>query len=473
MSTSKHCYRILILAVVILLVNGAAYAGGYNLAGVGAKGLAMSGAFRAIADDWSAMYWNPAGLAGQQNSVTLSGKMLYPIVWLTPNVTSNYPGYEGYVNGVKQSTKETGYLAGGFGVTYGINDKFTAGFSAFSPSALGADWRNLFTGPPYGYNNNVPYPEKGWNSKIAVIDFHPTLAYQATDKLKLGIGIAIQYGDILLESPKLVASGAPMPFHQFYVDAVLEGDGLGYGFNLGALYDLTEKISLGLSYRGSVAIAVEGKVKQTLILPTSLGIQAANPSQAALFGGGSLVAEPTGKADFPIPADAGLGISMKATDQLTLAFDVIWTNWGSVDEIEVEMDGVGPTGSPAENSTLIMNYEDTYRFNIGFEYLVSEFNDFRIRGGYYYDPSPIPDGSLRPTITDIEDKSNISLGFRWMPAPKVALEGYWEHLFTGERTIAEIDEDGDGAIDNVAGDWKLQVDTFGISLSYYFGGYEK
>ncbi|MDP8237592.1 MAG: outer membrane protein transport protein [Candidatus Hatepunaea meridiana] len=461
------------LLIISVLCTGA-YAGGYNLAGVGSKALAMSGAFRAVSDDWSAMYWNPAGLAGQANAFTIGSKMLYPIVWLTPDVPSHYPGYEGYHNGIEQTTKETGFLAGGFGLTYQLPKNLTVGFSVFAPSALGADWQNLFTGPPYGYNNTEPYPEKGWNSDLKVIDFHPTIAYSVNEKLDVGLGLAIQYGDICLESPKMVPSGAPFPFEHFYVDAVLEGTGLGFGFNLGVLYKISETIKFGASYRGPVDIAIEGTVKQKLIHPYSLGLQAAMPEVAHLFNGGVSEAEPDGSADFPIPMDAGFGVALFPNPKLTVAFDIVWTNWGSIDEIEIKMSGEGPVDTdgdgikePAEDNKLLMNYEDTYRFNIGADYLITEEKDLHVRLGYYFDPTPIPAGSLRPTITDVADKHNVSLGFKCEPWKNVSLEGYWEHLFTNTRSIVALYNE-DGEMDNIAGDWKLQVDTFGLSIGYQF-----
>ena len=125
----------LLLIAILLIPAGLTFAGGYNLAGVGAKALAMSCAYRGIADDWSAMYWNPAGLAGQSNALYVDIKSLTPIVWLTPNVSSHYPGYEGYRNGVEQTAKAKNYFAGSLGYTYQHNDKYTFGFSVYAPAA--------------------------------------------------------------------------------------------------------------------------------------------------------------------------------------------------------------------------------------------------------------------------------------------------------------------------------------------------
>ncbi len=474
---SKFILSFLLIALMLIAPISDAQAGGYNLAGLGAKGLAMAGAYRGIADDWSAMYWNPAGLAGQKCVVNVDLKVLYPMVWLTPDmpVPAGYEGYELYNNGVEQTTAANSYPAGSLGLVMGINDQWTAGFSVYAPSALGAEWINLYKGTPYGYNNDVPYPEDAWFSDLKVIDIHPTIAYQVNEDLSLGLGIALQYGDLLLKTPKLLPSDlgaghAPFPYQHFFIDATLEGTGWGFGFNLGLLYKVTDQLNVGLAFRGPTEIAIEGKVKQLLILPTNPGIVAMDPTKAAFFSGGSLEAEPDGSADFPLPMDFGIGFAYEANDKLTLAFDVLWTQWSSVEDIEIVIDGAGPTGAPSDNSELILRYEDTFKFSVGADYLVCEPKDFHIRLGYYMDPSPIPDGSLRPSITDVADKHNLSFGFTYNIKENLFLEGYYERVFSSERSITEEDMNGDGEMDNIGGKWKMQVDTFGLSIGYLLGG---
>ena len=474
MINAKSFFRLWFVLLILFLVHSSVLAGGYNLAGVGAKALTMSGAFRGVADDWSAMYWNPAGLAGQSNAVALEGKSLFPLVWLTPNVTSHYSGYEGYVNGVEVTTNEQAYPAGAFGVTLGLPNNLTAGFSVFAPSALGAEWKGLYTGPPYGYHND-DYPDIAWSSDLKVFDIHPSIAYQVNEDLKLGLGIGINMGIIKLQVPKKIPTKAIMPSEHFYADAVLEGDGIGFGFNLGALYKVNEKLSIGVAYRHSVTIPITGTLKQTVYLPNSPGLQSAKPELAHLFEGGTAEAEPDGEADFPLPRDAGIGLAYHPNAKLTLTYDVVWTNWGAVDEIDIVLTGDGPVDSdgdgvvePAEDTKLLLMYADTYRVSIGADYLFYEPKNMYLRFGYYFDPSPIPAGSLRPTITDVADKHNFSVGFKYMAMEDLAIEAYWEHLFTNERSVVSLDANEDGSIDNIAGDWKLQVDTFGIQATYFF-----
>ncbi|MDP8207482.1 MAG: outer membrane protein transport protein [Candidatus Electryonea clarkiae] len=468
MYLKRKLFAVVTLLLFLVMLPGISAAGGYNLAGVGAKALSMSGAYRAIADDYSAMFWNPAGLAGQGTALSIEVKSLFPMVWVTPNMPEAYPGYSGYRNGVEETTRAKAFPAGSFGMTYMINEKMTAGLSVFAPSALGAVWENLHTGPPHGYNNNVAFPDDAWFSDLKVIDIHPSIGYQAMDNLKLGLGLGIIHGSVILGSPTLLPSGTIFPVEHFYSANSLEGDGWGFGFNLGAIYDVTETIHFGVTYKGETVIPLEGSVKQNLILPNNPGIVAMDPTQALMFSGGNLTAEPKAEADFTLPMEAGFGLAYDVNDRLTVAFDGHWTNWGAIEVIDILMDGTGPTGAPSEDSELLLNYEDTFRINAGMSYLLCPDKGHELYLGFYSDPTPIPDAGLRPTITDVADKYNISIGGKYNINEKMFLQAYWEHLFSGERTVEPDNFTDDGTVENLPGVWKMQVDTFGLTFGYIF-----
>ena len=46
---------------LLALILPSAFGGGFAYDGLGVKARGMGGAFRAVADDWSAAYYNPAG----------------------------------------------------------------------------------------------------------------------------------------------------------------------------------------------------------------------------------------------------------------------------------------------------------------------------------------------------------------------------------------------------------------------------
>ena len=471
MTYRRSSLRFNLILILIFAFCSGLYAGGINLAGVGAKALSMSGSFRAIADDWSAMYWNPAGLGGQSTSVSLEAKGLFPMAWVTPNtpaLTTTYDDYYIYRNGVKQSSNEALYPAGALGVTYKINPQFTAGLAAYFPSALGAEWEGLFTGPYYGYGDDPEYPDIAWSSEMMVMDIHPTIGWKMDENVKVGMGIAVKYATINLASPNIVpgfddtGARAPFPAQHFFVDGVLDGSGIGFGYNLGVLISSPEyPLSIGMSYNSAVTIPIEGTVTQTLYLPR-------------LAGAGTLVAEPDAEADFPLPMDFGVGFAYEFSPRFTVAADVVWTNWNELDIIPIKLSGDGLADTdgdgvidPAEDTELLLNWEDTYRFNFGLNYKFAYVNGLEARAGYYFDPTPIPVQTIRPSITDVADKHNISFGAAYS-IKNLKLEAYWEHVFTDERSAEASDNDHDGLFDNVPGDWLMQVDTFGMQVSYRF-----
>ena len=55
------------MTVALIALTGVSLsANGLNLNGVGSKAIAMGGAFIGQADDFSAIFWNPAGLTQMQ-----------------------------------------------------------------------------------------------------------------------------------------------------------------------------------------------------------------------------------------------------------------------------------------------------------------------------------------------------------------------------------------------------------------------
>ncbi len=58
----------LVLLLSIILITADIFATGISLTGVGGRASVFGGAFRGLANDWSAAYWNPAGLAYMKQS---------------------------------------------------------------------------------------------------------------------------------------------------------------------------------------------------------------------------------------------------------------------------------------------------------------------------------------------------------------------------------------------------------------------
>jgi hypothetical protein len=84
-----------IAAVLLMLVPAVAY-GGFLAMEEGARATAIGGAFTAVADDATAIFWNPAGLAMMDGfKLTGMGTRLFAVDGLSENVVSfTYSGWE-------------------------------------------------------------------------------------------------------------------------------------------------------------------------------------------------------------------------------------------------------------------------------------------------------------------------------------------------------------------------------------------
>ena len=77
---------IALTTILTLAFSVSVFASGVALTGIGARATVLGGAYRGLANDWSAMYWNPAGLT-QINGFHLGGS--FEIVMPTVSYKAN------------------------------------------------------------------------------------------------------------------------------------------------------------------------------------------------------------------------------------------------------------------------------------------------------------------------------------------------------------------------------------------------
>jgi len=172
-STGTRGVAIFILLPTFLLANG------LNLNGVGSRAISMGGAYVGLADDYSAVFWNPAGLT-QINGTSVS---LF-ITDVVPTATYKFDAY-----GIDATTVSNHYLSGAFGLFFDLTPKLKVGIYGDVPSGLGAEWDSAELRAFSGQSGT----EFEWMSKIGVFNFGPALAYQVSSKLSLGATMNIAW----------------------------------------------------------------------------------------------------------------------------------------------------------------------------------------------------------------------------------------------------------------------------------------
>jgi len=467
----------LLTALMCLLAfAGGAYAGGFALSGVGSKAIAMGGAFRGLADDWSAAYWNPAGLTQLEES-QLTGMLVFlsPRPEYTPDV--KYGGLDvGYRNGQVVYPKTETIVIPDFGGFLKLDafENYSFGVAVFVPAGFHGSWDIYNPGEEMDIRHE--YPQLDHVGKLTVVDIHPSIARAfMDDKLSLA-GLSILWGDITYKKTYLIPSGIPIPHENVLVDSELQGDGWGFGANFGLLYKFSDNFQLGISGKLPATMKFDGTAAQELytmdnenlrtILLESSYTAAESAQVRALFSISNLTSEPDAEAEITIPGDFGVGVAIKANDKLTLTGEVAVTFWSALDSVVIELDGTSPLGTEAENSTVMFLWDDITRISLGAEYQLAD--PLALRLGYYFDPSPIPDSTFSPIIPDLGDKNAFNIGAA-LTLGGVEISYNYEYLMFEDRVISTLsDVNGDGTFDNYPGSYNSDLHASHILVTYRF-----
>ncbi len=462
----KHGFVFLGVILFILILSCFSYAGGgFAFPGVGSKALSMGGAFRGLADDWSAAFWNPGGLAYLSNTeISSSFYVLNFRPEYTPSMKLGESDYTFGYPAVTSYPEDRAFFLPNISGFYKFTqlNGFTGGVAFYAPYKMQSQW-NLYK-PPMGYNNTIEYPKYDHVTNILIWDIHPSVAKSFMEgKLGLGLGISIERADFELRRTVLVPTTYPRPYDFFPYDARMKTDGWGVGFNAGVLYKYSPKLQFGLSYRNPIDLNLSGSMKLEMYYPRITGSQ--------ILGGITSYKDNNFETTLSLPGEIGFGVMYKPIEKLTLTSDISSVNWSCLESIDTK----DFTLTQSQNDTLYLdvrdakipfNWENIIRFSLGGEYMLKE--NLNVRGGYFFEKTPIPNSTFTLLIPDVGDKHSINLGLSYK-INSVEL-GYDYQLVTYKKRDVKDFEDvnGDGRFDNMPGSYKMIYHCSGLSFCYHF-----
>jgi long-chain fatty acid transport protein len=481
-----------IIIICVLALSSSLFASGVALTGVGARATALGGNFRGVANDWSAMFWNPAGLTQLKGfHVGASFELVMPGAKYT--LGQNVPPFSVYKTEEFENEPRT-FPIPAAGFVYGT-EKMAFGLAVYAPFGLGSKWDALNTA---AYNS--AYPEFEFEDDLQVININPTFAYQISDKLSIGLGAGLVLTDIVIRKPTTTpnplifdpANATLKPllqqfgltaatYNHLLTDSELKGTGSNFSVNFGLKYNITDNLSLGVSgiYYNDVALdgeitadtyyakidpTIQAQLNGTLDQLIAGGLLTA-PQKAQIMGvySGQKVPKYTkakGDATLPLPMTLGAGLAFTGIEKLLIAADVSFTQWSSWEVIDIDMED-------GSKSQLIENWDDAIRFGLGMEYSLSD--PFKLRAGYYSEPSVIGDETLTIVIPDINRRHVVNFGLSYKLGP-MDLYASYEKIFIGDRTVDAPWNYNATALgyDNMAGTYKMNVDNIMFGLGYSF-----
>jgi long-chain fatty acid transport protein len=364
----KKCIWVAALAACV--VAGEARAGGFNVYEMGARATALGGAFTATADDGSALFYNPAGLAwldeGWHTSVNVS-------FILPKSKYERSPGVTGYPGADTAETEDAVFTPGGIYASYHPSQEWAFGFGVFTPFGLGVEWADPddFAGRPLATN-----------SQIQGIYMSPMVTWRPAPSFAVSAGGHAVVTHLTLE--RIVTGGTDLS--QNLADFELSGwSGVSFGPAFGVMVRPNEKFSLGLNFKGGVTNSFEDQDADLDFRSDDLG-----PDRALKVSG-----------DLDYPSILSAGIRFMATEKLALMFDFVWFDWSVFDVVELNFD------DSSFDTVLEENYDDGEQWRFGVEYMWSDAT--RLLGGFVYDQTPQPVESISALLPDA-DRRDYSLG---------------------------------------------------------------
>jgi len=239
----------------------------------------------------------------------------------------------------------------------------------------------------------------------------------------LGASVNINYGffqtDQWGETQTLIAGPPPYIFN--FGQASMDVKGWGYGATFGLLVKPSDMISFGVTYRLQSKIKMKGT--------TSLE----NMPAFGTFLPGKPVLSEDSDAELTATSPMWLagGVSIKPVDNLTLAFDLQWTNWKKLDVLTVDLLDEGWNAIGLTENELDLQWADKMQIRAGIEYTLGKF---ALRGGFYHDPAPAPDATLNILVPSFNYNS-IAGGFGYKTGG-LSLDFAVEYLMGKDRTVA-------------------------------------
>ena len=401
--------KTLVMSLAVLSLACGLFANGLNLNGLGARPAAMGGAFVGLADDFTAVFWNPAGLALLKGrTFGLAGELLLPSARFTLDPTFS------------METKAKGYGAGLVGYFQPIGDRIVVGLGAYTLSGLGADWASQ------GFEEALVYPlppayftpsleSYRWRSFIGSITLAPSIAVKVNDWMLLGATFNLSYGFFQTSQwaeTAVLPTKPPTLVNLGQQD--LDVNGWGFGATFGLLIKPSDWLSVGLTWRTQTNMSLSG----------TMGIE--NLDRLGLP-----VSSDT-NLDVPNPTWLAGGIAVKPLDRLTVTFDLQWTNWAKLGTIELVFADPEWAEALTDEATLVLDWKDSLQVRGGVEYAMGTF---ALRAGYYYDPAPAPDETMNVLIPSFTYNSfNAGFGYakdRWK------IDFGLEYLIGQDRTVTE------------------------------------
>lgn len=479
---SCHLTGLRPFGLLCLLVSSAGLVWGsaFSIAEQGAKAAGMGTAYTAIADDGSAIYYNPAGFAFQSGT-HMQADLLAVIGLFRYFPSSTPPGTVVPSNGYSGAIKPHFIPVGTMTFSKQMSDKLTFAFGIYVPFGLSANFTNFNDGDPA--SGKFVGRFAGTSAALQSYWFQPTVAYKVTPNQSIAIGVAYVHTHLIIQSSFLNPlddaltfgrEAAPTIFPGIPVNQAAQsiarllpegrsrvaGTSNSPGFAAGYMFKHPSSgWNIGLNFRSAVTHHLTGKGSfafgNTYTLSPFIGptlLPKAFPTQTI-----------TGA--FTTPANYGLGISNSKHWHSTFSFDFRAQDFHRFASVPLNFSQTQATNpdvrTPAEKR-LVFNFRDSFQTAFGFEKRLNDKTAIRL--GYMFDRTPVVDAAVGPLFPD-SSRNSFHVG-----ATKIVRTKEFTIFYEAMKMLDRTTNVAANANQWTNGDYRNFVHLVGLGLRMNLGG---
>jgi long-subunit fatty acid transport protein len=441
--------------------------------GVGSRALGMGNAYTGVASDFSAIYWNPAGLAQLQLS-----EFAFGMSHLNNKDDSRFfGGSEAYTNNTTNlNTLGILYKVPTYrgslvvGIGFHRQNSFASGlsFSGFNPnSSIVQTYARNGASYPSDLTDNIAY-----QLYLADIDtltgrFISPITDRVTQTAKvveggglnnwsiagafdiaknLSLGVTLTYVSGIYRYDRAyeeedragIHNAYPFDFQRLTLDEYIESDISGVNAKFGLLYRIPDRFRLGVAAKTPTAFSVKETFGTTSRSYFDNGDM--RPEDSPFETSGS------GQYDIRSPWVFSVGASVIIRD-LMIAADLDFTDWTQLEFVRANQDLL------AQNKEIKKIFRPAANLRGGLEYDLSDAG-VRLRAGFIYNTSPYLGDPSSFDQKYVTGGLGIALGDLTMLDLAYA-RGWWETFRNNYNSTSRTDE-------------KITNNLFVMTLSYRF-----
>jgi long-chain fatty acid transport protein len=390
----RRLLALVVAGILLVGVSGPLFAGSYKAMGIGTRALSKGGAFIGQADDWTALYWNPAGLAQLKGvgagiephylhcrqydgnsaknydvaNYSAQEGDAFPRMYPTFGA-GNEPAQFTTTSAVYSDLSSTSSVGGYFNV----NDT-TIALGRYTPAAVATRWEDtvndVLTGAPI---------HADLLASTNITAYNLSLGHQINPFVSVGAGVNYLYEEVIVDVGKTYEH----PTLGYVYDVEEKGTGDGCEGVVGILTRPHEKLGVGAVYRSGAKVKMDGNAHA---INSLLGLY--EDSDYSMV--------------YHYPASYGVGLAYYLSSRWNVTLDWERTEWHVVErELDYSRDG----GTLLIDTKTDFGYKDSDQVRLGTEYQIN--SKWAWRSGVILDETPVPDKSC--SVTNLVDTDKIIL----------------------------------------------------------------